>query len=313
VNAVQRLSRITMICNAPDRLADFYEAAFGFVRTDDATIAEPAFAQLMNIPGATARVITLRLGEQDIELADVHPPGQKYPSNLSGRSHLFQHFAIVASDMMTAYARLSATGGWKAISTEGPQSLPASSGSVTAFKFRDPAGHPLELIAFAPDTVPKNWQASSTRECLGIDHSAISIADTERSVEFYRRLGLCRTSGSLNHGPEQDKLDGLRGAIVEVTALAPPRFSSPHVELLCYGGSVDRTAVLLGTNDVAATRLVMVVADDETLESVCTQNPDAILSGPARFEHGARRAVLRDPDGHLLCLEALHSRNDTSD
>ena len=303
MNSVQRLSRITMICTKPDHLADFYEAAFGFVRIGDVTITEPAFAQLMDIPDARARVITLRLGDQEIELSDVHPPGEKYPSDVSGRSHLFQHFAIVAFDMKTAYARLSANGGWKAISTDGPQSLPASSGGVTAFKFRDPEGHPLELIAFSPNTVPNKWQASAATECLGIDHSAISIADTERSVEFYARLGLRRTGESLNFGPEQDKLDEIAGARVEVIGLAPPDCSTPHIELLCYQ-DVDHKLALLGTNDIAATHIVLAVDDGVILEELCAQNSDAVLSGPVRFNHGVLRAMLRDPDGHLLCLEA---------
>ena len=301
---MQRLSRITMICCKLDRLAGFYEAAFGFVRIDDVTITEPAYAQLMEIPDARARVITLRLGEQEIELADVHPPGQNYPPGVSARSHLFQHFAIVASDMITAHARLSSQGGWKAISTDGPQSLPASSGGVTAFKFRDPEGHPLELIAFSSDTVPKQWQASSATDCLGIDHSAISIADTERSAKFYAPLGLRRIGGSINIGPEQDKLDEIAGARVEVTALAPPDCSTPHIELLCYQGDVERKLALLRTNDIAATHVVLAVEDGVTLEELCAQNFDVILSGPVRFNHGVLRAMLRDPDGHLLCLEA---------
>src|ERR1700730_2222481 len=65
VNAVQRLSRIAMICSEPDRLADFYESTFGFERTGEASITEPAFAALMGIPGATARVASLRLCEHE--------------------------------------------------------------------------------------------------------------------------------------------------------------------------------------------------------------------------------------------------------
>ncbi|MFZ0426009.1 MAG: VOC family protein [Xanthobacteraceae bacterium] len=300
------MSRITMVCSEPDRLADFYEAALGFERTGEASITGPAFAALMAIPGATARVITLRLGGQEVELTAIHPPGLSYPHGVCGRSPLFQHFAIVVSDMAAAYRRLSAAGGCTAISTGGPQLLPVSSGGVTAYKFRDPQGHPLELIAFASDAVPTRWQNASATGYLGIDHSAISVADTERSLQFYQRLGLRRTGGSLNQGPEQDKLDGLAGAIVEVTALAPSRFSSPHVELLCYQDSVDRTSVRPRTNDIAATRLVLSVSDDEVLDTLCSQNPDAVLSGPVQFEHGVRRAMLCDPDGHLLCLEALH-------
>ena len=100
MNAVQQISRITMICSEPDRLADFYKAAFGFVQTADVIITDSAFAQLIDIPGAIARVITLRLGGQEIELAGIQPPGRNYPRGVSGRSVLFQHFAIVVSDMV---------------------------------------------------------------------------------------------------------------------------------------------------------------------------------------------------------------------
>jgi catechol 2,3-dioxygenase-like lactoylglutathione lyase family enzyme len=305
VSEVQRVSRVTMICSATAGLADFYEAAFGFVRTGEASITEPAFAKLIGVAGGTAHVVTLRLGQQQIELASVHPPGRNYPRGVSGWSPLFQHFAIVVSDMATAYARLSACKGWQPISTDGPQILPASSGGVTAYKFRDPDGHPLELIAFARDAIPAGWRSSTATGCLGVDHSAISIADTERSIVFYEQFGFRRLGGSLNSGPEQDKLDDVAMALVEVTALTPPRSSTPHVELLCYRGRFDRGSALPRANDVAATQLVLAVDNNATLQALCRQNQDAILSGPVRFEHGALRAMLRDPDGHLLCLEAL--------
>ena len=60
---------------------------------------------------------------------------------------------------------------------------------------------------------PPRWQNLSASGCLGIDHSAISIADTKRSVMFYERLGLSCIGSSLNRGPEQDKLDGIAEAL----------------------------------------------------------------------------------------------------
>jgi hypothetical protein len=113
---------------------------------------------------------------------------------------------------------------------------------------------------------------------------------------------LRRVGGSLNQGPQQDKLDGIAGAVVQVTALAPPQISTPHLELLCYRRP-DRSSELLGTDDIAATRLVFGVQDGDTLDALCAQNADAVQSGPVQFEGGVRRALLRDPDGHLLCLE----------
>jgi hypothetical protein len=109
--------------------------------------------------------------------------------------------------------------------------------------------------------------------------------------------------GSLNFGPEQDNLDDVAGALVEVTALAPPRFSTPHIELLCYRGGFDREPEPSSTNDLAATRLILAVENAGILKALCAQNREALVSGPVQFNDGALRAMLRDPDGHLLCLE----------
>ena len=212
MNAVQKLSRIALVSREPDRLASFYQSAFGFVRGDERQLAGTALQSLLCIPGAKARLIPLRLGGQTIELLGIDPEGEAYPADVPAWSNLFQHFAIVVSSMSAAYAKLSAQAGWKPISTEGPQGLPASSGGVTAFKFRDPEGHPLELLAFPSGAVPERWQGSDVTGFLGIDHSAISVADTSQSIDFYRRLGLQRSGGSSNTGPEQDKLDGTRGS-----------------------------------------------------------------------------------------------------
>ena len=304
MNTVQRLSRIRLISGAPEQLADFYEAAFGFVRTNEKSITEPAFAVLMGVPGATARIITLQLGNQEIELTGIHPRGRNYPDSVAGWSPLFQHCAIVVSDMVKAHARLSAQAAWVPISKDGPQLLPPASGGVTAFKFRDPEGHPLELLAFAQGAVPERWRSQSSQGCLGIDHSAISVSDTLRSVEFYARLGFRRHGGSLNIGPAQDKLDDVAGARVEVTVLAPATRSTPHVELLCYRGVFDRNSAMPSTNDIDATCLVLSVDNAETLRALSIQNPAARLSGPVQFEDETLRGLFRDPDGHLLCLEA---------
>lgn len=306
---MERLSRITLICRDPERLADFYQAALGFVRTGETSITEPAYGRLIGIPGAAARIVSMQLGEQRIELAAISPAGRSYPDAVSGRSPLFQHFAIVVSDMAPAYERLSSQKGWQTISIDGPQRLPASSGGVSAYKFRDPDGHPLELLAFPSNTGPAAWQASSPTGSLGIDHSAISVADTDRSVTFYQGLGFQRLGGTLNSGPEQDKLDDIQAAQVEVTALAPPRSSTPHIELLCYRDSHYRNVPARpsprpDTNDIAATRLVLTAANGEIIDALCDEHRGAVISGPVPFDSGTRRAMLRDPDGHLLCLEA---------
>ena len=287
---VECLSRVEMISNNPYALAAFYQAAFGFMESARVATSE------------TRPNVRLRLGKQEIWLVGAKLEGQPYPTGVAGWNPLFQHIAIVVSDMASAYERLSAVPGWKAISTEGPQRLPPASCDVSAFKFRDPEGHPLELIAFAPHAVPAQWQTHSRYGCLGIDHSAVSVANTAVSTAFYQSIGLRRSASSVNIGPEQSRLDDVENAVVEVTALAPAQ-PTPHVELLCYRGNFDRD-VRQGLNDVAATRLVFSVENSVELDMLAAENTDSLVPDSTQCDANMRRILLRDPDGHLICLEA---------
>ena len=286
---LRRLSRIEMVARSPDRLAAFYEAAFGFVRCH-------------RFGGILGNSVELLLGQQEIALLGVRPYGRPYPADVPGWNPLFQHVAIVTNDMAAAYARLSTVADWTPISSSGPQQLPAASGGVTAFKFRDPEGHPLELIAFAPDSVPAQWRTGSKEGFLGIDHSAISVTTTQKSITFYERLGLKRGGGSLNIGPEQSCLDDVKNAVVEVTALKPFQ-ATPHVELLCYRGDFDRHVPPQLFSDATATRLVFAVEGHDAFNLICSRNSESIVEGSMRAEGTMRHLLMRDPDGHLICLE----------
>jgi catechol 2,3-dioxygenase-like lactoylglutathione lyase family enzyme len=298
-----RLARIVLICEDAASLAAFYGRAFGFAYRDGPK-ADPGLAALIGVAGAAAEVTVLRLGDELIALAQTLPRGRPYPADVAGWNPLFQHFAIVVSDMAAAYTALQAISGWTPISTDGPQVLPPSSGGVTAYKFRDPEGHPLELLAYPAGTVPAHWADPAHRAggpCLGIDHSAISVADTERSVAFYGGLGLKRIASSLNQGIEQEKLDGICSPIVEVTAMAPAAQSRPHLELLCYRGRFPRSQSLAQPNDVASTRLVFDVASP--LECAPLTAPRNTLPSDSATSQPGSICMLRDPDGHLISLE----------
>ena len=303
MTSVRKLSRIILICREAEQLAEFYIRAFGFVRIEDSPKSDPGFAELIGFTNGQVRLRSLRLGNQVISLAETQPPARSYPKDVPGWDPRFQHFAIVVSDMAAAYANLQALRHWTAISTDGPQALPASSGGVTAFKFRDPEGHPLEMLAFAPGATPPHWAFRSGNLCLGIDHSAISVADTSRSVAFYSRLGLARTASNRNVGREQEKLDNLLGAVVEVTTLASPMQAVPHVELLCYRGNFNRRELSTNRNDVVATQLVFEVERDG-LDAIVAPSHDTTISSSITMESAGLRALLRDPDGHLLCIES---------
>jgi catechol 2,3-dioxygenase-like lactoylglutathione lyase family enzyme len=206
------------------RVAAFYEG-LGF-----AAMQAPAVdAAALGVAGAGATV-TLRLGTECVRLVSA-PDVAPYPADGRANDLLFQHLAIVVADMDAAYARLNTLHGWSAISP-GPQTLPPESGAVRACKFRDPCGHPLELLWFPPGHGAR-W-AVRPGLFLGIDHTAISVSDAEASVAFYGALGFRVAGRTDNHGPAQDRLDDLPDARVAVTSLRPDADGGIGIELLCY-------------------------------------------------------------------------------
>jgi catechol 2,3-dioxygenase-like lactoylglutathione lyase family enzyme len=285
-SAVRRLLRFSLTTSDANQLATFYENAFGCRRLATEYISGTAFETLMGVKGGALR-LTLNLGEQIIEFLQFDQKGNPYPRNGSASDLIFQHFAIVVSDMAEACRRLSATEGWTAISRGGPQLLSPSPGGVTAFKFRDPEGHPLEFLFFPEDAIPTSWRRQNDENCLGIDHSAISVSDTARSVSFYENLGFQISSRSLNQGAGQENLDGLTRVKVEVTAVQPP-LPIPHLELLCYRVRRRGQSALLSNADIATTRSIY------------------------RATGSAVSRLIVDPDGHHTVFESAAGSEDPS-
>jgi catechol 2,3-dioxygenase-like lactoylglutathione lyase family enzyme len=281
-----RITRFGLTTSNADLLTSFYVSAFGCRRRAFEHRSGPQFESLMGVEGGAASV-TLALGDDVIELLQFDQPGRPYPPGCSSFDLIFQHFAIVVTNIEEALQRLSTVAGWTAITSQGPQHLPARSGGVTAFKFRDPDGHPLELLAFDTHNVPPRWRiVAGGNPCLGIDHSAISVAESSRSIHFYEDLGLRVSARTLNAGVAQERLDAVYNPRVEVTALTPAQ-PSPHVELLCYQGVERGDGFVLQSNDVAATRLVLEAG------------------GPGRSSPGAiTQRAMQDPDGHHLLIVA---------
>ena len=275
------------LCSAQAKaLMTFYESALGFRQVAVEHLSGARMRERFGVAGRGLR-ITLELGSQKIKLLQfIDEPGADYPAGSDASARVFQHFAIIVADMAAAMAQLSQATGWTPISRSGPQQLPASSGGVTAFKFRDPEGHPLELLAFPPERTPAAWQHGSGRSpFLGIDHSAICVADSARSVAFYESLGLRLSHQSVNDDPAQARLDGLDQPVAEVIAMSPA-YPTPHVELLCYRGTSSEARLDVRANDVAATCLVFM--------------PDLGLALPEAC--GASVQNLVDPDGHHLAI-----------
>jgi len=219
---------------------------------------------LLGLAGSGSRR-SFQYADQRLDLDCFERRGASYPTDIDGPDTRFQHIAIVTDDAAASWARARALGATP-ISAAGPVTLPLSSGGVTAIKFRDPEGHPLEFLQF-----PRNMSEGAGRGVVGLDHSAISVADLKQARGFYGAWGLELGKQTFNHGPTQVALDGLGGARVDVAPLTPP-VTTPHLELLAYRTPRSRQAPPWAVNDIVATRIVWAAN---------------------------RSALRRDPDGHL--------------
>ncbi|MEO9137295.1 MAG: VOC family protein [Casimicrobiaceae bacterium] len=300
---VLRLLRISRTVGDLANATAFYRDALDFRVVGEATSDGDAWSQLMGVAGVRASSVTMRLGEQDLELVAFDPPGDRYPPESGVADLWFQHIAIVVGDIDAAYARLCGYS-FQPISERGPQRLPPSSGSVIAYKFRDQDGHPLELIQFPSATGDAAWRQKGVG-FPGIDHSAIDVADIEQSIDFYvRALGFSVASRSINSGPAQKRLDGAREDLVDVVALQPATAGPPHVELLGYRKPAGRPIPPHAkTNDVVADRLVLQVDGLARLVDVLrAENVEFISPGIVALPRDQQAALVRDPTGHLLLL-----------
>lgn len=296
-----------------DRATAFYESALEFKRVADRIIVNQDYVALTGVQANRLRAVTLRLGEEIIELEQ--PLGlDGEPVAIEGRSQdlWFQHMAIVVTDMQRAYRQV-VTHGARPISAE-PQTIPASNAAaagIQAYKFRDPDGHPLELLAFPFDKGAARWHAAAKRGAglfLGIDHSAITVGDTDRSLDFYAGLlGLIRGGGSLNEGVTQERLDAAPGAVVRITGLGSRRMHGPGLEFLQYVAPGDGRAWPDALSPAAAlhTRTVFEVADIDALVPLLAARKVRFVSSRAVTPADApyRKAlVVLDPDGRPVML-----------
>ena len=269
-DALNEIVGFHLVTSDLPRLVEFYHEVLGFAVESGPQPISAAEMALLAILGHGTRQV-LSIGSQCVAIEQFESAGRLYLPSGDAASLWFQHLALVVVDVAASHARLR---GVSPISLNGPQELPPSSGGVKAFKFRDPDGHPLELLEFPFGKVPETWKRRSTlpgQIALGIDHTAISVGDVAASKGFYTGLGLMSEPVTLNTGREQQELDDLQNVRVLVAPLRP-EVGTPHLELLGYEVPRGTTGPELRPNDVAATRVAW---------------------------KGTRANLLADPDGHL--------------
>ncbi len=293
-----------------DHSVAFYEGALGFREVATGVIADDETDALTGLSSTRIRHATLQLNDERIELQQyLSAPGRPLPVDSRSNDLWFQHFAIVVRDMDAAYAQLSRYS-VQAISSA-PQTIPASNpaaAGIRAYKFRDPDGHPLELLQFPLGKGNPKWQRPGTDLFLGIDHSAITVASTRVSLRFWvDLLGLSVAGGSLNTGPAQAQLDGTPGAVVRITGLRAPHPGGLGLEFLQYLSPEDGRANLAAArpNDIAHVHVVLEVDDLGGLVDELSRAGVAFISRQPARAHGmppASGVMVKDPDGHAVLL-----------
>jgi catechol 2,3-dioxygenase-like lactoylglutathione lyase family enzyme len=306
-SAVTRLEQIIVTVSDLRRTEQFFQRGLGFTTVARGRLDGEGFARLVGLRNANARSITMRLGSDEVVFVQYGQTGKPYPADSRSPDLWFQHFAIVVSNMDRAYQVLHHVP-FRPISEGPPVTLQPGNGSIKAFKFRDPDGHPLELLAFPPGQGRQIWHLPAADGVfLGIDHSAIAVSDTDRSVTFYRDLlGMTIDHQTINRGPTQESLDGTFDAIVHVTGLRTASPAGPGIEFLEYytpptGRPFSRET---RSNDLTHLELKLAVANLDELVArlraahVAFVSPDVVNIGSGR-----RAAMVRDPDGHALLLD----------
>jgi catechol 2,3-dioxygenase-like lactoylglutathione lyase family enzyme len=299
-SAVQEVRSIGLTVNDLGRELTFFTNTLPFTHTATYSLDQPTSLKLFSLSNDTATVAVLKLGSETITLTSHSLRGRPVPADSRSYDHWFQHIAIVVSDMDQAYTHLRSNH-VRHVST-GPQTLPAwnkNAGGIKAFYFRDPEDHVLEIISFPAGKGDPKWQRLSTLNSaastfspqpstifLGIDHTAIVVSDTDRSLGFYRdQLGFRVVGESENYGTEQEHLNQAFGAHLRITALRADR--GPGIEFLEYltppGGrpfpaSVQPNDLLFWHTDLGLGRDALSQASDPETK------------------------IAHDPDGHALRL-----------
>jgi len=307
---VQSIGPVAMTVGNMERSIGFYSDVLGFEKVSDVEVLGEAYERLQGIFGLRMRVVRLRLGGEAVELQEyLTPRGRPIPVDSRSHDRWFQHVAIIVSDIDGAYARLREHRVEHA--SPAPQRLPdwnVNAGGIRAFYFKDPDGHPLEILWFPEGKGDPKWHRPSDRLFLGIDHTAIVVSDTAQSLRCYRdTLGLRVAGESENYGPEQERLNNVFGARLRITALRAP--AGPGVEFLEYVTPRDGRPVPpdARANDLAHWQTALVSHDAEATAqavrgSACSALSSGVVTLPDRMLGFTKGLLIRDPDGHALAV-----------
>jgi catechol 2,3-dioxygenase-like lactoylglutathione lyase family enzyme len=307
INNVIAVDSVGMTVADMDKAIKFYAEALSFRKISDVEVWGSSYEYLQGLFGVRMRVVKMQLGTEILELTEyLTPKGRPIPSDSRSNDRWFQHIAIVVSDMDLAYAHLRKFKVEHA--STAPQKLPESNqaaAGIRAFYFKDPDGHNLEIIYFPKGKGDRRWQ-NSRQLFLGIDHTAIVIKNTDLSLNFYRDLlGLKIAGKSENFGTEQEHLNNVFGAKLQITGLKAR--SGLGIEFLDYLSPSDGKPFPADarSNDLIHWQTTLVVKDLKSIvqklrdRRVTFISPD-LVDLPANSLGFRRGLLIRDPDGHAI-------------
>jgi catechol 2,3-dioxygenase-like lactoylglutathione lyase family enzyme len=293
-----------------DRSVKFYTNVLTFEKQIEVERSGPEIDELYGVPNARIRAVVLKLGNESIELLQfIGTAGAPVPPDSRSNDLSFQHVAIIVRDGERAYAVLRQNN--VAHISPYPQRLPdwnPNAAGIKAFYFRNPDGHPLEILQFPPGKGNPKWQISNGKLFLGIDHTAIAVSNTSASLEFYRKLlGLQVAGESENYGFEQEHLNNVFGAHLRITSLRGP--SGMGVEFLEYITPSDGRPAPAngGATDISHHETVLLVDNIAEVNATWAGAKNLPLSvkqiaGSEVLFHASQAELIRDPDGHPLLL-----------
>jgi catechol 2,3-dioxygenase-like lactoylglutathione lyase family enzyme len=277
-----------------ERSRRFYTEVLGFEPVADREVFGAPYEKLYGVFGVRLRSVRMRLGDEFIELMQFQTPrGRPLPGDSRSNDLWFQHVAIIVSDMPKAYAQLRAH--HVGYASTAPQRLPdwnPNAGGIEAFYFRDPDDNKLEILAFPPGKGAPKWQRKEAL-FLGIDHTAIVVSSTDRSLAYYRdQLGLKVAGASENYGAEQEHLNNVEGAHLRITALRAS--AGPGIEFLEYLAPATGRAAPADSRPVDAWYWQINLRTGKPFPGA-TPLPVAELG----FDNAS---LVRDPDGHASLI-----------
>lgn len=305
------VNEVTITVSNLDKILPFYTDVLPFKVRDRFNIPADKSSTIFNLSynSSSIKAVRLYLGDESLVLQEfVNTTERPIPPDSKSNDLWFQHIAIVVSDMNKAYQILKKNNVTHVSASPQtlPDYIPAASG-IKAFYFRDPDGHNLELIYFPKNKGNPKWHKKNNSLFLGIDHTAIGVSNTPESKLFYENLGLKLAGKSENYGKEQEHLNQVFGARLEISGFVAHK--GIGIEFLDYIAPPGGRPFPENSkpNDLWHWHTSVSVKNLEDIYSKLKKTDTKIISKEIVYHSkntlkGTKSLLVRDPDGHAILL-----------